>query len=48
MEDFEGVAVENPDDEAMILRDSSGRRGCQESEEYTEGPYREATVGTEA
>ena len=31
VEDFEGIAVEDPDDEAMILRDSSGRRGCQES-----------------
>jgi hypothetical protein len=31
VEDFEGIAVEDQDDEAMILRDSSGRRGCQES-----------------
>ena len=27
VEDFEGIAVEDGDDEAMILRDSGGRRG---------------------
>jgi hypothetical protein len=45
VEDFEGIAVEDPDDEAMILRDSGGWRGCQDSEEHTEGPNREATEG---
>jgi len=46
VEDFECVAVEDPDDEAMILRDSESMRGCQDSEEqHTEGPYREATGG---
>jgi hypothetical protein len=33
VEDFEGIAVEDQDDEAMILRDTSGRRGCQESDQ---------------
>jgi hypothetical protein len=47
VEDFEGIAVEDPDDEAMILSDSGGWRGCQDSEEHTEGPNREATVGTQ-
>jgi hypothetical protein len=30
-EDLEGIAVEDPDDEAMILRDSGGWRGFQDS-----------------
>src|SRR4029077_7548662 len=45
VENFEGIAVEDPDDEAMILRDSGGWSGCQDSEEHTEGPNREATEG---
>jgi hypothetical protein len=36
VQDFEGVAVEDPDDEAMTFRDSGGWRGCQDSEEHTE------------
>jgi len=40
-----GVAVEDGDDEAIILRDSGGWSGCQDSEEHTEGPNREATEG---
>jgi hypothetical protein len=43
VQDFEGVAVEDGDDEAMILRDSVGRRGCQDGKEHTKGPYRKAT-----
>jgi hypothetical protein len=48
VEDFEGIAVEDPDDEAMILRDSDSRSGCQEGEEHTERPYGEATVETKS
>jgi hypothetical protein len=46
VQNFEGIAVEDRDDEAMILRDSANRSGCQEGEEHTQRPYREATVGT--
>jgi hypothetical protein len=45
VQDFERVPVEDGDDGAMILRDSDSRSGCQEGEEHTERPDREATVG---
>ena len=38
LQDFDGVAVEDPDYFAMILRDSGGWGGCQESEEHDKGP----------
>jgi hypothetical protein len=38
VEDFDGVAVEDPDYFALILKDSGGWNGCQESEEHNEWP----------
>jgi hypothetical protein len=39
VQDFEGVTVEDGDDGAMILGNSGGWSGCQESEEHNEGPW---------
>jgi len=39
VQNFEGIAVEDRDDEAMILRDSANRSGCQEGEQHTQRPY---------
>jgi hypothetical protein len=38
VKDFDGVAVEDSNDLALILRDSGGWNRCQESEEHNEGP----------
>jgi len=46
VQDFNGIAVEDGDNEAMIVGDSGGRRRCQECEDHTEGPYRKVTIGT--
>lgn len=39
VQDFEGIAVEDRDDEAMILKDSANKSRCQEGEEHTQRPY---------
>jgi len=46
VKDFEDIAVKDGDDETMIIRVSDSRRGCQDGEEHTKGPYKQATVGT--
>jgi hypothetical protein len=38
VQDFDGVAVEDPNYLSLILRDSGGWNGCQEGEEHNEEP----------
>ena len=38
MEHFDGIAVEDPNYLALILRNSGGWNRCQESEKHNEGP----------